>query len=311
MVEVRFGILRVLVDCLCAGIIFFGVLCCIHYGTQILGLYFVVLKILFGIVGIGISIRCYSWLRRFALGIIKSGSIYAQCNEDCNGVFDAFRGVVGCFDNTMKVFAFNKLVWESLSEIKDTIAVKGEESQASTLFNSLKETKLGSVSERTLVKVFDYFDECILGYCYRKQNKEKGIARCALEAFVLFVNNPIVLVGQVMTVITLEWIFKIAFWIIFTLACLKAFKFSLLNVLMCFAIGKGVNFVLSDAIFEPFLMHSIIVAFSCEEWTDDLEDVVGQVADSIAPLRRMEEILDSSSSADNEGGEENGGTEEV
>lgn len=307
MVEVRFGVLRVLVDCLCAGIISFGVLCCIHYGTQLLGLYFVVLKILFGIVGVGVSIRCYSWLRRFALVAVKNAGIYAQCNEDCNSVADAFRGVAGCFGGTMKAFVFNKLVQEALSEVKDAMA-----GEADTLFNSLKETKLGSAPEKTLVKVFDYFDACILGYCYRKQNKEKSVAKCALEAFVLFVDNPAPPMGQVMTAITLEWIFKIAFWIVFTLACLKAFKFSLLNVLMCFAIGKGINFVLGDAIFEPFLMHSIVAAFSCKEWADDLEDSAGRVAGSIVSLKRMEEMLGGSSdSANSEGGEEDGGTEEV
>lgn len=308
MVEIKFGLLRVLVDVLCAVILFFGVLCTIHYGTQLAGLYFVSLRVLLGIAGTGLSIRCYSWLRRFASALIKSGSIYAQCNDDCDSVSGAFSGVISCLGSTVKVFAFNKLIREALSEIIENITADG--SQVPAFIASFRETKFGSLSEKIAVKAFDYIDECILGYCYRKQNKEKGVARCALEAFVLFVSNSAGIAGQVVTTVALEFICKAAFWVVFVLACLKTFKFSILNALMCFAFGKGISFVLDDAVFEPLLMHNIIAVFSSRVWTADLEDAAGDVAGSLAPLKRIQEMW-GGQDAPVTGGEEDGSTEEV
>ena len=64
MTGIRFGILRVLIDSFCSVIIFFVcVLCCIHYGIEAAGVHFAVLKLLLGIVGIGLSVLCYGWLR--------------------------------------------------------------------------------------------------------------------------------------------------------------------------------------------------------------------------------------------------------
>lgn len=303
MTGVRFCILRILIDSFCAVIIFFVcVLCCIHYGIEAAGVHFAILKLLLGIVGIGLSILCYGWLRASVLAFADGVSVWIQCNSECHGVIAAFRGMVSCFGGILQFFSLNTLVREALSDIRESVAGKGkaeevqggQDSAAEALgdgtpgiLKPLKETQLGNIPEKTLTKSLDYVASCILGYCCKNKGEEKDAARCAAEAFALFVESPAVLAGQVITIITLERICRIVTGVVFAFAAVRTFNFSLLNVVMCCAAGTSIYFVLSDAIIRPLLMHGVVTTFSHSTWTADLEETVNQLAEEIAPVKRL------------------------
>lgn len=277
-------------------------LCCIHYGIEAAGVQFVVLKLLLGIVGIGLSFLCYGWLRVSVLAFADGVSVWIQCNRECNGVIAAFRGMVSCFGGILQFFSLNALVMEALSDIRESVADKGKAAEVQGgqdsaaeafgdgipgILKPLKETQLGNIPEKTLTKSLNCIASCILGYCCKNKGEEKDAARCAAEAFALFVRSPAVLAGQVVTIIMLERICKIVEAVVFAFAAVRTFNFSLLNLVMCCAAGTGIYFVLSDAIIRPLLMYGVVTAFSCSTWTADLEETVNHLAEEIAPVKRL------------------------
>lgn len=296
MVEIRFRVLRGVIDIIFCIILFFGFMCGVHYGTQFIGLYFWYVKFLLGIVGAGLAVRVMGWLKSTLLFMVKNGSIYAECRKDCSTVTGAFSGVLSNFKETISITVFNKLIRESLDDIKGLFSGTGEDTEGNMLegiFEELGKSRIAHVSGKVFEKAFDYADECILGYCFAQEDEEKSIITSALEAFVVFVRHSPEIFGKVITIITIELILKIVYWIAFILYCANTFYFgfndlgaSALNLVLCYCVGKLINFILEDAVFEPTLMHGVIAAFIKYEYEGD-GDVIDEFTTKIPALGRL------------------------
>lgn len=285
--SIKFGIIRVLVDCLCAGVLFFGFIAGIHYGTQITGLYFWFMKMLLGFVGLAAVLFVIRWLRSSILFLVKNCGIYAQCRDDCHTVMGALTGITTQFKSTISIPVFNKIVREALGTVKESVLNRSADNPVVGVLEDLANTKIGKVSTAVAEKAFDYVDECILGYCYCHASKEKGIVRCSLEAFTLFVVNSVPIFGKVITVITIEGVLLAFYWVFFVLWAFRTFHFSVMNVMLCYVLGKVISFILVDAIFEPMLMYNIIDSFKKRAWDSQYESKIDELIGSIPALGKL------------------------
>lgn len=283
----KFSLIQVLLDCLCAVLIFLGFVAGIHYGTAITGLYFWFMKVLLGIIGITAVLAVLRWLRGTVLFVIKNCSIYAQCRDDCHTVMGAFHGIASHFKATISIPVFNKLIRDSLGEIKHFVLERSEGSSAAEVLSTIMDSKIATVSARVVEKAFDYVDECILGYCYANVSEEKGIVRCSLEAFTLFVVNSVPIFGKVVTVVTIETVLRVGYWVAFLAWAIKTFQFSVMNLIMLYVLGKVISFILTDAIFEPLLMHEIIASFKKRAWNDQYESKINELIGAIPALGKL------------------------
>lgn len=310
----KFSLIRVLIDCLCAVLIFLGFVAGIHYGTAITGLYFWFMKVLLGLIGITAVLVVIRWLRGTVLFILKNCSIYAQCRDDCHTVIGAFHGIASHFTATISIPVFNKLIRDSLGEIKQVVLEKGEGSSTAGVLETIMNSKVAKVSVNVVEKAFDYVDECILGYCYANVSAEKGIVRCSLEAFTLFVVNSVPIFGKVITVVTIETILRVGYWVAFIAWSIRTFQFSVMNLIMLYVLGKVLSFILTDAIFEPMLMYEIIASFKKRAWDSEYESKISELISAIPALGKLasygngdsssEESVDGSNSEESTGSEE-------
>jgi len=294
MAEMRFVLLRAAVDIFFATALFFGFMCGVHYGAQLIGLHFWFVKLLLGVVGIGIMVSLTGWLKVSLLFFVKNGSIYAQCRDDCNSVMGAFKGVLGFFGETISIVAFNRILRECLGSVSEGILNPAGDSRLSGLLGDLNQTKIAKVSVKVMQKAFDYVDECILGYCYQNASDGKEILQCAVEAFVLFIRHSPQIFGKVLTVISVEMVIKVFYWLLFIVVCKDIFYFgfgdlpvSLMNAVVCYCIGKILIFLLEDAVFEPLLMHGVINSFKGLEWNPDCGETESGLAEAIPAFNRL------------------------
>lgn len=294
MIELRFTVLHLIVDCLFIVLAFYAFMCGVHYGSLYLDLYFWFIKLLLGISGIGIVLKLTVWIKSTLLFLIKNGRIYAQCCKECHSVLGAFGGISRCFKETITVTVFNKLIRQCLSEISEKIEEFEEESALTRLLSVLEQSKLYRVSKRVIIKAFDYADECILGYCYANADQENGMVECAVKAFIIFIKNSPKIFGKVVTIMTLEIFFKAAYWLCFILFCWNYVYFSifdisvsLLNIVVCYIIGKLVSFVLEDAVFEPMLMHGVIASFKETKWDGDFTVAAEELSAKIPAFKKL------------------------
>lgn len=299
MIEVKFCILRFFIDAIFVGLLFFGFLCGIHYGTILTGLHFTFMKVGFGICGIGIMLYFIKWFRTVVAGMLKSCSIYASARE-CASLCGAFKGIVSCLGSTLAVPAFNRIIRDALQDIKDAMTDEAS-NPAKEALAEVKESRLGKVSVLVVERAFDYVDECILGYCYKNVSENHGIAKCSVEAFTLFLVNSVEVMGKVFTVISLESLVRIAYWFFFIVFCLEHFHFTVLNVLMCYVIGKCLDFMLDDALFEPLLVHVIVNEFLKFSWDESFEKDGETYSSSIPALKRIIGMFNESAGGDDDG----------
>lgn len=309
MVEVRFRILRAVIDAVFCILLFFGFMCGIHYGTQIMGLYFWHVKFLLGIVGAGFTVRLTGWVKSTLLFIIKNGSIYAECREDCNTVMGAFSGVMSNFKDTVSITVFNRLIREGLKDIKDMVLEsKGKEEKGAldSIFENIGNSRIVKVSERIIVKAFDYVDECILGYCFAHEEDNQSIIKNALEAFLIFIKHSPEIFGKVITIISIEIVFRVIYWAVLVMYCTSTFYFGFedlgataLNLVLCYCVGKLISFILEDAVFEPSLMHGIISTFIKYDYDGD-DSAVDELIAKIPALGTLNNYSKNSSGGIND-----------
>ena len=296
MVELKFTCLRVLMDIVFIVLMFFGFMCGIHYGTRLIGLYFWFIKFLLGIVGVGGVIFVMNFIKTPTLFFIKNASIYADSTGETS-VLKAIAGSTKNFASSISVPVFNKLIREALNTLKKPVLEKAEDSPLKEVIDVLSKSKLAMISSKIIDKAFDYVDECILGYCYTHASEEKSLPKCALEAFVLFTVNSVSVFKKVLSVLSIQFLIRIVYWIVFVLWCVQSIKFSLMNLLMCYIIGKLILFVIDDAIFEPMLMNSIVRQFAKFSYEDSMNDKVSALVESIPALSKLKSFITSEDEA--------------
>lgn len=283
MVELKFTILRVLVDIVFVGVLFFGVLCGIHYGTHLLGMYFWFVKVMLGAVGMAAFIFISNALRPTITFFLKNASIYAQCTHS-NSILAGIKGMNQNFVGTISIAAFNKLIRSSTGVIKDFVL---GDKEVPEILQEFSETKVMKVSKFIAIKAYDYVDECVLGYCYTHTSDDKKMPECAVEGFTLFVVHSGALFGKVLATISIQVMCKIFYWIVIVAIFFKTVKFSLLNVIMCYVIAKCLEFIIDDAIFEPVLMYSILSQFNKYEWNQEYSQKVDALAGCIPGINKL------------------------
>jgi hypothetical protein len=265
-------------------------------------LYFWFVKVLLGVVGVGAMSFVIRWSKNSLAYVLKNASIYAQSTE-CNSILGAIAGMTKQFKSTISVPVFNKLIRDAIKTIQEKTSSSsgGEEGEVSGLpqfMQELTETKLFKSSKFIVEKAYDYVDECILGYCYSNVSEEKSIMRCAVEAFAIFFTHSLQICGKVLAVISIQFLCRIAYWIIYVAIAIKTFKFTIMNVILCYVIGKSIEFILNDAIFEPALMHSVIEQFKKYEWKNDYEAKIDEISEHIPAIQKLRSYYDSGAASD-------------
>lgn len=320
MAEIKFILLQILTDSIFACLAFLGFLCGIHYGAELVGLYFWYVEFTLGIIGLSLVVAAITLIKPWITFLFKNGAIYASSSGSL-GVIESIAGVFKNFGSTAKVIIFNKLIRDVLANAQESLkglavspfdTIKNALSSRSTnnmsnecsdsetaqvssdntvevedYLKGIANSPLGTLGKRVLKTALDYVDECILGYCYMNVSEEKGMLVCAAEAFTIFIKNGLKICEKLLAVIAIQSIVKIFCWIIFAAYCIHTFKFSFMNLLICFVIGYLVMFVLNDAILEPIVMYAVINQFNSYEWDESLNETMQGIANSNPAFQKI------------------------
>lgn len=298
----KFSIIRLVANIIFCMLMFYGFLCGIHYGTELIGMYFLFVKVLLGILGVTAILFVTRGAEQSLLYLIKNASIYSQCKDV--GVVESFRGIFVEYKSTISVTVLNKLIRESLEYLQELIEKQknpGEGEQVGVLEGVLEElgnTELVKAGKFVLKRALDYVDECVLGYCYKNVSDEKSLTRCCLEGFTLFCVNCIPICKKMISVIMVQLLVKITYWVVFVMFCVKTFEFSVMNLILCYVIGKLLDFVLEDSLYEPALMLSIVKQFSEYEWKEDFEDKLNDLVGKIPAIGKIQSYCKGGASSE-------------
>lgn len=231
-------------------------------GVLITGLDFWFIRVVFGAF-FAAGVYWYAGkLKDSIFFMLKSGTIWSECcKEDC-GVLEALKCVTCDWKETFSIPLINRAVRSVFKQVANKI---GDETPE--VLKPLESSSIYQTSKKLAKYTFDYADECTLAWCYK--NEDTLLSEC-ITGICLFIKHAGELMIYIAPVILLQTIVRIACAIGLGIAYLHFMPISIVTLVGLIIFLKASDFIISDALLEPFCMDGVIRKFiACVEKDDD------------------------------------------
>lgn len=270
MRRLKYVLLQLALNVGAAALCFYVYRRAIPLGTEFLGADSWPLRILLGILGITAVIVAFRWVFRLANYVLKCCGIYAVCVDCglCSSTGSTFRTVIGRLGKAAAVSVVTVIV----HELKDNFAEIAKGSKASEeigkYFNAESVPMLYGIAKLGGIlfgRMFDYLDECIIGYCFVHEDKDLG--ECAVEGAACFLQTLKDLSLSMIAMSFLSMVLEVLYYVAFVLVVWKKHLLSANPAIILFVVMLWGAYVLSDVLAEPLVMDNFVRTFimHCEE----------------------------------------------
>lgn len=233
----------------------------------------------------------------------KSGTIWSLCNPDkTDSVMSVLATITVDWKETFSIPAINAAVRTLLSKIHEKI--KSDE-ETPEIFKSLESSSAFKGLKNLAVKTFDYADECVLAWSY---SHDDCLLQECLTGVAMFIKNAPKLIAYMAPVIILQTIIRGCVAAFFVVQYFHIFGFGLTTIVPCYIGVLGVDFVLYDALLEPFMMDGVIRKYLSFKNTDGIDELVEKIKAAVdtSPVESL--VRRFSDNGENTG--DNSGTEQ-
>lgn len=286
--RIKFMFLHVVLDVLLAitviGGFFLGTQICLDF-LRVSVIWVIIYS---GILGIAVCSWLYSVLKNSVLFLFKNAIIYTYADSECSSVLQACKGCLRSYKSMFAVPVFNKIIRGIIHKLAGMLEKSTSESALSKYLETLNDLFVFKCGKKMIIKTFDYFDECILAYCY----KHPDVSLCdgSIQAFAIFIRNLPKLLGIASSISILSLICNVLLWVCGYLLSFKFFGVSAFVVIVTYVVLCSIRFVLEDAVLRQVLMGSLISTFlqydfdetEDEQLVVDLKDCIPDFEDLIS-----------------------------
>lgn len=269
MVRWKLTGLRILLDALAFFILYKAYFWGIEIGIELFGFDWWFVKILYGATIAAVIYYLFGYVKNSLFFMFKSATIWALCNHgEETSIFAVLGRVTVGWKETFSIPLINEAVRGLFKNINEKITDEGETPE---ILKSL-ESSSGFKGLRGLaIKTFDYADECVLAWCY---SHEDCLLQECVTGVAVFIQNSVKLMAYLTPVILLQSIVRVVACVITIRVYLGVVGLSLTTIVPCYVVCLGVDFLLKDAILEPFLMDGVVRKYLECKNTEGIENVV-------------------------------------
>ena len=269
-------VLRAALDILLAVVLFKVYRWSAVFGANVMHVDFWFTRVTFGIIGAGLAFTVFNIVKTFVFYVLKCCSI-GWYSGDCKGTW--YQPICTRFGSVLTVPVFNVVIRHALKEFvaafRDALdanrAAEGDRNVTGLVYGVVNRldgslvSRLGKLGSKMLSRIFNYADECVLGFCFR--HTEMDLATATIASFKLLFANlnqllPKMFMWSVLEV-ALRWTgIALAAVVLFAVFGIPSGVANVASyVIDCYVILQLTARVIEDAILEPMIMCSVLREF--------------------------------------------------
>lgn len=274
MLRWKFAGIRIAGDCIVAFLIYKLYFVGANIGVLLTGWDNWCIRVVFG----SYIAACMYWLLSKAKGSIfflfKCGTIWSVCNRDDNTtVLGTLKNITCDWKETFSIPAIDYAIRGIFKQVGNKIGVETPE-----VLKPLESSSIYQTSKRLAKYTYSYADECTLAWSYK--NDDTLLSEC-ITGICLFIKHSGELMVYITPIILLRTFVRVAMSILLGVLYVWHMPINVVTLIGLIVFLNLCDFVLDDAILEPFLMDSVVRKFL--EYTEKDSDV-SQIKDTVENL---------------------------
>lgn len=252
------------------------------------------------VIGAIVSAAAYKFLRiaqEFIGFLLKASYVYSlTCGE--TSLLKCLSYVTVDFKETASVATINAVIRKLMKSLTDSIYASEEGPEflqrfkKLTFVNNLANSPIVGVAKKLTFKTFDYADECVLSYCYAKD--DAFLVEC-FNGLCIFIKNALKTSAIIGSLLVISVIVKVSIVASFVWYYFNNYSISVVSLVTAYIILMAILFIWDDSIFETLCCYSTVKSFmkevDLEEQPDDqikfgLESVI-DISELKAVIKRF------------------------
>lgn len=229
------------------------------------------------VIGAIVSAAAYKFLRvaqEFIGFLLKASYIYSLTCEETS-LLKCLSYVTLEFKETASVATINAVVRKLMKALTDSIYTSEEVPEflqrfkKLTFINNLANSPIVGIAKKLTFKTFDYADECVLAYCYAKDDALLVECFKGLCQFMKSALKTSAIIGSLLVIsVIIKSFLIIGFvWYFFTHCAISA-----TSLVVAYIVLMSVLFIWDDSIFETLCCYSTVKSFMKEVDLDEEPD---------------------------------------
>ena len=264
--------LRIVLWALLAYFTVRGYIFCSDLIVELTGLDWVLIRFIGGLGMTSTIYWCLSKVKQFLSFLFNSSMVWMIVKDKKNEPVTALINVTCNFKETFSVPVMNIAVRKTFSKIADIITSKEIETPA--FLQDVADSSVFKIGKYLITRVFDYADECVLAWCYSKDDTLLEECTSGIAVFqkhfidMLTSITPIVLIHSLVRVAA---VFITAWYYVFYMGV------SAKTVIPAFFAILLIREFVDDAVLNPMFLEFVITKFSEYLDEDDFIDMKNNV----------------------------------
>lgn len=283
MLRYKFAGIRALMDVTIYFLLYLSYQYGVILGERIFGFDYWFIDFVYGAITAACANYLISLVKKYIFLIFKCGTIWSICNPEETSIIAVLQKVTCDWKETFSIPIINIAIRNVLNKFSDFIKDKNIETPE--FLKSIENSQLFNVSKKLLVKTFDYADECTLAWSY--SHDDPLLSEC-LTGLGVFIANSAKLVLYITPVIILQSIIRIICAMMSLWGAIQYLGISIDTIVPIYIIVLGVDFILYDAILEPFTMDSVVRKYM--SYKDMSDEKINSAIESISSVVSLDEL---------------------
>ena len=295
MIQLKVITLQIVINVVIAFIMIKAFIIGVSLEKEIWGWDYWFVTIVIGAIVSAAAYKILSVVKNFVSFSLKAAHIYSITAEE-DSLLKCLGFVTLDFKEVVEVATLNVAIRKLMKSLTDKMYDATEEIEFLQRFkrlsfiNNLSNSPIVSIAKKLTLKTFDYADECILAYCYVKDD---ALLTDCFKGFCQFIKHAIktsAIIGSHMVIST---IIKIAIVIGYVWYYLGHFTLSPISVVSAYIILITILFIWEDAIYETLCCYSTVRSFIQEVDVEEEPDSEIQSAlEAIVDVTELKAVID-------------------
>lgn len=230
----------------------------IHWGKVLTQMPYKMFDMLYGTFGVLILITVFNWVKPFTVEVVKCFVIYSVVHPECS-VGECVDGVLGNKLTSVSIPIANMVIRKSINAMFTATDNVFELESHFPLLERIKNSKIAVAAASVYNATTSFVDECVMAYCYRKE--DGGLGRNAVRGIACFVKVAYKMVPTIISSIVLRWIVDVGAVIVTFGYLTRTVGMGWTDALTIVVVARLVVFVVNDAIVDNMLLIAIIGIF--------------------------------------------------